>query len=326
MGKVGPPKPGTVKAAALEAVEAEKVARGEGLTSLNKLLQWATANTAKTEDRSGNLDAETLKQRVSDREWMEAFFPDMFQPVKILVELLKDENNTDVEKKVEVLEALEEYMQDLNYAANVDKIGALDPVMEAAGDTGHVNVQVAALWVLGTCMQDLEEVKEVFMEKDGCKLLVAALSSEDEKVRAKAVMATSALLRNSKEVIKTKFRELGGADPLFKLLSDEAARVRRRVLFFLENCSANGNEWFARMVLDDQSTLNAIVDRLDYANPQDPSELEPLIGAMTGLANVQLSIVKNTRAPQIFAKLIKDIGDPTTRSLAAALDTRLATP
>ena len=315
--------------AALNAVEADKAARGENLASLNKMLQWSTANSSTTTNgKSEAVDEKTFKEKVNDREWMEQLFPDMFGPVKALVAVLND-SNTSAEKKVEVLEALEDYMQDMNYAVNVDKLGALDPVLALARDEGNEDVRVNALWVLGTCLQDLEEVKKTFVEKDGCTVLVDGLKcSECARVRAKAVMATSALLRNTSNNIRKRYFEIDGSKSKFlDCLFDENGNVQRRALFFLENCATNGNSWFAQEVFQDQSTFERLTQELESVDVRDATSLlEPLIGSFTGLADVNLSTVKQSSASKSLQSIASRLDETQshTKQLIDVLNMRLS--
>ncbi|CDF39706.1 unnamed protein product [Chondrus crispus] len=86
--------------AALEALqkartekEAQGVISGNDITSLNKFLQWSTANTTKPEQASSGDKAteKTEEQLAADREWLDAAFPDMFADVKrVFAKLTKE--------------------------------------------------------------------------------------------------------------------------------------------------------------------------------------------------------------------------------------------
>lgn len=312
---------GSTAAAALEALEkarAEKeskgVISGEDITSLNKFLQWSTANTTKTEQPvSGPNKAveKTPKQLAADREWLDAAFPDMFGDVKRLVSLLTDENNPlSAEEKVEALEALEETFVDLNYAVNIDKLGALQPILECA-TAEEPEVRAAAVWALGSALQDLQEVKDVVMQRDGHETLAKCLLDSNAKVRAKAVMASSALLRNSTGEIRERFAEVGGTASLRRLLADDNVLVRRRARFFMQHAKATGNETFVRDLLDDRNSIGAFSDSISALDVEDVADVEAAVGALQVLVEIDKSDLLRVapELPGVIDQLISRCAD-----------------
>lgn len=288
------PPPLPPVSAALEAFrasqasrEAEQVISGNDLTSLNKFLQWSAAHSAPPEEQSegrAKALAKSSDQLAADREWLDAAFPDMFADVKRLVTLLtEDKQPLSTEETVVALEGLEEYFADLNYAVNIDKLGALTPILHNA-KAQQPAVRVAALWALGTAMKDLEEVKNIVVEKGGISVLHDALADEDAKVRAKAVMASSALLRHAKDDIKQKFDQAGGTKALRGLLADEDVTVSRRARFFLQHAQHTGNDDFVQGVLADRVAVAALAKALAGLNVGDVADVEAAVGAMKVLA------------------------------------------
>lgn len=285
---------GSTEAAALDALrssraqkEADEVVAGRDLSSLNKLLQWSAAHSAPaTEFSAGRETAirKTPEQLAADRKWLDAAFPDMFADVKRLIASLENqENPLSVDETVEALEGLEEYFLDLNHAVNIDKLGALELVLENA-KSPHARVRAAAVWVLGSAMRDLEEVKELVVQRNGHQVLSDCLEDSDCAVRAKAVMASSALLRHSKKELRHQFAKSGGSMKLKSLLADENIQVRRRARFFLQHAAQTGNEDFVKDLLSDRVAVANFSRSVGELDVDDVADVEATVGALAVLA------------------------------------------
>lgn len=281
----------SVAAAALEALQTSKAKQdeshaisGKDITSLNKFLQWSTAHTdassQKTALQNENKTAEQLK---NDSAWLDAAFPDMYADVKALIHMLTTED-IDTSTTVEILESLQEQFMDLNHAVNIDKLGALDPVLKCT-QSPSAEVRAAAVWVLGTALQDLQEVKEVFMAKKGHEILAKVLTDEATSVRAKAVMAASALLRNSTASTRSAFGLVGGVSALRTALVDDSAIVRRRARFFLQHAPVTGNDEFVAELLQDWNGVAALVLSMEQLDVEDVADVEAAVGALTVLVD-----------------------------------------
>lgn len=265
-----------------EEEAAKKVVSGEDITSLNKLLQWSAANTtSSTENPSeGRQKAvtKTPEQLRTDKEWLDAAFPDMFAEVRKLIELIQDDS-LGVDQTIDALEGLEEYFIDLNYAINIEKLGAVKPLLYHA-ESDEPEIRAAAVWVIGSSMRDLPEVKDIFMRKDVHRLLADRLQDDDATVRAKAVMASSALLRYSSKEIQDKFKEAGGTTTLKHLLSDKNVNVRRRARFFLQHAPTTGTAGFVHELLHDRNAIAALSESITDLDVDDVADVEAAIGAM----------------------------------------------
>lgn len=332
MDKAKPVASGSTAAAALEALqkaraaqESEGVISGKDISSLNKFLQWSTAHSAPPGAQSGGPDkvhSKTAEQLAADREWLDAAFPDMFGDVKRLVALLTDEKDPlSTEEKVEALEGLEEMFVDLNYAVNIDKLGALEPILNCA-KAEQPEVRAAAVWALGSALQDLQEVKHVFMSRNGHETLATCLGDDSHTVRAKAVMASSALLRHSSKEIQDRFAEIGGTASLRKLLSDDNILVRRRARFFLQHAPVTGNEAFVRDLLDDQNAVASLSESIAELDVDDVADVEAAVGALQVLVGTDRQGLLRVapELPGVIDSLVSRCGDA---ELAESL-TRLA--
>lgn len=287
MERTNPVSQDTIASKALEALqkakndqEENKKTNSDDITSLNKLLQWSTANSDPNANVAGPSEVlhKTAEDLEKDREWLDAAFPDMFAEIKGMVRMLTEEKLDD-DMTVEVLEGLQEYFMDLNYAVNIDKIGALDAVLRCA-ESDSADVRATAVWVIGTAMQDLQEVKDLMMAKEAHVLLTERLKEDNAKVRAKAVMASSALIRHSSEDMQSKFKQVGGMAILRRLLSDDNVQVRRRARFFLQHAPATGNSDFVADLLVDRNAMVALSSSIEELDVEDVADVEAAVGAL----------------------------------------------
>lgn len=331
--------------AAKDKEDGKRVAEGKDITSLNRLLQWGAANSAPpADDATGENEADTKQpsteadaERIrKDREWLDAAFPDMFGGIKRLADILagkpvkrmdgdgKETIELDDGMRVEVLNEIEEYMADLNYATNITKLGVLDTVLK---HTAHENasVRAAAFWVLGTAVQDFPEAKAQVVAGGAVPMLVAGLSDSDMQPRAKACMAVSSLLKHASPSIIDTFRSSGGAAPLRKALTDDSAQIRRRVMFFVEHAHVSGNDWFVDDVAADEATLTALVKSLEQVDVSECDQIEQICGALDAIAaHDRTSLVDVApHLPGVLDRLARGVSDSETRERVAALSNRI---
>ncbi|CDF39705.1 unnamed protein product [Chondrus crispus] len=201
--------------------------------------------------------------------------------------------------------------EDLNYAINIDKLGALQPILNCAA-ADEPEVRAAAVWALGSALQDLKEVKDVFMQRDGHEVLAKCLLDLNAKVRAKAVMASSALLRNSSKEIRERFAELGGTISLRRLLADDNILVRRRARFFMQHARATGNEEFVRDLLDDRNAIAAFSESIAALDVDDVADMEAGIGALQVLVEIDKQGLLRVapELPGVIDQVVARCGDP----------------
>lgn len=287
-----------------QAARAQVPKSEEDISSLNQLLQWATANSANSGgDVDGNDDSKPRQtheaastdeeQLRKDREWLDTAFPDMYAGVRELVAVLETPSSS-TDDRVEALHGLQEFFLDLNYAINIDKVGALDPVLRCAEETGEGgegeddDVRAAAVWVLGTAMQHLSDVKKLLLTRDAHKTIAARLSDNAPAVRAKAVMAASALLRHADTDITRAFDAVGGTAALRARLADSHQPTRRRARFFLQHAPVTGNTAFVDALIADRNAVAAFSASLPDVDTDDYADVEAAVGALSVLVDSHL--------------------------------------
>lgn len=284
--------------AAADADSSQSAARGENLTSMNRLLQWGAANSSGPEAAAAaaeRLATRTPEQLSADRAWLDNAFPDMFDEVKYLTSLLTgipvkpdapapaDPAKLTADELVDILNGVEEYMADLNFAINIAKLGTLAPVVDLASSHASPDVRAAALWVLSTAMQNVGDVKTQVVAGGGVAPIVAGLRDARHAVRAKAVGASSAMLSHGDAAVRAAFQDAGGLGPLVAVCADENARVRRRAMFMLAHAHTSGLRWVVEAVLADAGVVKGIVGVLEQAESGDAAEVEAVCGGLAAM-------------------------------------------
>lgn len=257
----------------------------EDIKSLNQLLQWATANSTEKEGSVLSRPSQTAEQLRQNREWLDVAFPDMYVVIRQLVARLDSSSNDD---RVEALNSLQEFFLDLNYATNIDKVGALDPVLRCASEDDDCQVRAAAVWVLGTAMQHLSDVKMLLVSRRGHDVIARRLIDDAPNVRAKAVMAASALLHHADESILNSFDTVGGTAALRACLADSHQQTRRRARFFLQHAPESGNSAFVESLISDRNAVAAFSASLPEIDTEDFADVEAAIGALSVLVDSNL--------------------------------------
>lgn len=325
--------------AAKEAREAQRSISGDQIQSLNQLLQWSTANSstpAQADNPTAHTDVDvpagtdngpddsqkTVDQLRKDREWLDAAFPDVYEGIRTLVNNL-DSSSRDVQ--LDALESLQEFFLDLNYAVNIEKVGALDPVLRLCDDDDD-EIRTAAMWVVGTAMKDLPEVKAMFLACDVHLVLARRLADVSDSVRAKAVMAASALLRHADVHTIRNCDHAGTSAALRANLADSHAQTRRRARFFLQHAPETGNTSFVSSLLEDRPAIAAFSSSLSEVDPDDVADVEAAIGALNVLINRDVNVLLQVapELPGILDELSTRCTDDDLIALIREASSRLA--
>lgn len=265
------------------------MSEGRELSSLNRLLQWSVKETAAggSEGDPKPIDREKIEQ---NREILDLVFMDEYKNIEVLRGTVASpgEGEEGVGRRIEALEALEEYAHDLDYAVNFGKVGVIKTLVEVYDEENlDEKVKMMVVWVLGTIMQDAQGVKAEVVTLNGVPVIAKALRDPSAKVRAKAVMASSALLRESPMFLEV-FTTSGALKELINCLTDVDELPRRRAIFFLEHCRSTKAEYYADIVCKHRELIGKL---LDYAvDENDEGAARALSAAVAtnpdGIANL----------------------------------------
>lgn len=249
----------------------------EEITSLNKLLQWSAAHSDKP-SMAGTQAPGTL-----DREWLDAMFPDMNAAIKKVISALSDElekggTATDI---AELLEVLEEYLADLNYAQNICPLGVV-PVLLRAMEHSDAAVRAAGLWATGSALQDMEANCVALAKAGALQHIATGLRDADAGVRLKAIRASSAYFRAADAAHRQRLRDVGAGGGLVAAMGDADARVRSRACFFAAHAAARGNSWLLEELLT-PSEGAVLVRAVQGCDAHDVGAVESVLGAVDAL-------------------------------------------
>lgn len=329
--------------------------RTEDIKSLNQLLQWATANSV--DNNEGNTDNNTNTTSVTtisttpsaakpshndsqqarpkrttaelqqDCEWLDAAFPDMYAGIRELIKQLEENKQLSQDDRVGILEDLQEFFVDLNYAVNIDKIGALQPILALASNSEDARERATAIWILGTCMQHLDEVKQLFLSHDVHSIIAQALQQpQPDIVRGKAVMASAALLHHPSPQIVDAFQSVQGYNLLIACLADRNKQTRRRAQFFLQHARHTGNQLFVDMLMHDQNAIAALSASYNHLDIDDFVEVETAMNALAVVveSNAQALLQVAPELPGILDNLVSRCADDELGQLIRDVADRLS--
>lgn len=326
--------------------------RTEDIKSLNQLLQWATANSVdNTECNTGSTNpsvttvsmtstakpsnnashqarpSRTTAELKQDREWLDAAFPDMYAGIREMIKQLEENKQLSHDDRVGILEDLQEFFVDLNYAVNIDKIGVLQPVLAIASSSEDARERATAIWILGTCMQHLDEVKQLFLSHDVHSIIAQALQqSQPDIVRGKAVMASAALLHHPSPQIVDAFQSVQGYKLLIACLADRNKQARRRAQFFLQNARHTGNQLFVDMLMHDQNAIAAFSASYNHVDVDDFAQVETAMNALAVVveSNAQALLQVAPELPGILDNLVSRCADDELCQLIRDVADRLS--
>uniref|UniRef100_A0A7S2ZKX1 Nucleotide exchange factor Fes1 domain-containing protein n=1 Tax=Rhodosorus marinus TaxID=101924 RepID=A0A7S2ZKX1_9RHOD len=281
------------------------------LKSLNQVLKWSVKESTKDGAEVRKVDPKVVEE---NKHLLDELFKDEYGGIEALRKLAADES-ADVGDRAEALEALEEYAQDLNFAVNFGKVGVLRTAVDVFRGSEDSRLRANAVWLLGTSMQDVQSVKDELVEMGVIPVLKEALEDENSgKVRAKGVMASSALLRNSPQY-EERFTAAGGLNAIGMRLLDTEQQPRERAMFFLEHSRKNKCDYFASYVSSDKSLTENLLDRV--ASDQDEAAAAAIAEAVEPSATTQelfqakleclKEIAKSSKEPEFKRALLKII-------------------
>lgn len=210
---------------------------------------------------------------------------------------------------VAALEDLAELAGPLDNAADLDKLGALAPVVEALSSPSR-EVAVAAAGTLGAASANLVAVQAAATELGAVEALLRLLTREGATAatRLKALYALSALTRNG-GAGREELIARGGRDALARVLGDdgEETRVRKRALTLASDLARGDAEGGGQPLAWEEALARGATALLRPGGDADAQEKALL--ALEALAG----------APESHAALRAAGAPAAARSLAADL-------
>ena len=184
---------------------------------------------ASTADIGSTVKALTADRKAELNELYAQMMPDIAKMMQEALTKVLDVSLEDEAREEAVLE-LQDHVEDIDNARDFKTIGGFEEMARLLTNDGAPLLQAAAAYVLGTAIKNHHELQlHLLRETDALPALLALLRSHaDAEVRAKAVYAASALLRNCPEA-QASFGQLNGVDTLLAVLADASNAPRRLV-------------------------------------------------------------------------------------------------
>jgi len=241
--------------------------------SMNELLQWAVANS----------DAEDLQKRAEageklpevDKEIRDLLLGGDSDAVRMrrCVDQVNDKSS-DEEKQLYALEELEFYVETIDNAMDLPKVGGFEMILSVMRELPSADVVASALSVFGVCVQNNEAIQQQAADAGFVSELLRLLQLESmPQVQKKSATALSALLRAHAPSTKL-FLDEDGIAVVMKVVSKDAAtsqqQLTQRLWFMLTRLAIENVEivcaltaaHFVRAALDalhqDPSTAEAV--------------------------------------------------------------------
>jgi len=241
---------GDPRAAALRAAAAENSVPG----SLNEMLKWGISNS----------DPEQLQKMAQsgrqpsqiDREVMDMLLgePIVAKMRACLGKLPSSDGElpNGLEVAFGAMEELEYYVEDIDNAVDMAKIGGLQALMGClTSDRMDPELREAACGVLAVSLQNNPKVQDACVTHEVLGPLLSLLHGVDEAqllpLRQKALLAISALVRSSSSALDQLIATPSSLSTLVSLAAEADAKLRRRALFLLLNLSRDAPS-FARLL------------------------------------------------------------------------------
>lgn len=164
---------------------------------MNNLLAWSiensqTQNGTQTQDSQPARPPTTLTQEAlrslmggpSDADLMKQAMTVIVHP------------EADLDAKITAFDNLEQLIENLDNANNMQPLGLWQPLMKQL-DSTEADIRKMAAWCIGTAVQNNEKCQLCFLELGGVpKVARMALDDTDAAARRKAVYALSSTVRN----------------------------------------------------------------------------------------------------------------------------------
>jgi len=242
--------------------------------SMNELLQWAVANS----------DPEDLKKRAEAGEQL----PEVDKEIRDLllggdsdaVRMRKcvnqvNDRSADEDKQLDALEELEFYVETIDNAIDLPKVGGFEMILGVMRDLPSADVVASALSVFGVCVQNNEVMQQQAADAGFVTELLRLLQLESmPQVQKKSATALSALLRAHGPSTQL-FLDEGGVAVVMKVIvsagknaASPQQQLTQRLWFMLTRLTIENVEIVRALV--DATFMHTALDTLR----QDPSTAE----------------------------------------------------
>lgn len=178
--------------------------RDRRLKNLNALFAWASAHGTHGEDAGSAYDAMSKDRQEFMMNAIKSMTVDVVEEIQRCVNALRLEDGAEgaVDSKVDAMETLLDFIEDLNFATDFQKMGGLELLMYAL-ESAHDDVVWRAGECLATAVQNDAKLQLYVLNQGAMSKLLALLDGADnEKVVLKMLRALSCLSAANVRVIE----------------------------------------------------------------------------------------------------------------------------
>lgn len=179
--------------------------RDRRLKNLNALFAWASAHGTHGEDVGSAYDAMSKERQDFLNDAIKSMTVDVVEEIQRCVNALRLEDDAAeaAESKVDAMETLLDFIEDLNFATDFQKMGGLELLMYAL-DSAHDDVVWRAGECLATAVQNDAKLQLYVLDLGAMNKLLSLLDDTDnEKVVLKMLRALSCLSAANVRVIES---------------------------------------------------------------------------------------------------------------------------
>lgn len=213
-----------------------------GLGTLSEMLAWGIKNSDPAELERRAASGEAKQPSRLDQEALDVLLgqPTVAKMRACLGKVTEEafQQADAMEAALQALEELEFYVEDLDNANDLAKIGGVQAMLYlcSAARAEH-ELREAACGVLAACLQNnpkfIKVASDLGVATTLFRLLEEEVGEEAAGARGKALYALSALLRGSKELSAELLAATEARAALFSVAAVPHARLRRRAIFLL---------------------------------------------------------------------------------------------
>jgi len=189
----------------------EQGERDRRMRSLSTLFAWASAHGSHGEESGSSFTAMEKERQTFLSDAMKSMTVDVVEEIQRCVNALRLEDTAEgaVDKKVNAMDTLLDYIEDLNFASDFQKMGGLELLLYAL-DSAHDDVVWRAGECLATSVQNEEKLQLYVLEMGAMdKALQLLADSPNEKVVLKMIRTLSCLSTANARVIQAFLARAG---------------------------------------------------------------------------------------------------------------------
>ncbi|KAL4955246.1 Hsp70 nucleotide exchange factor fes1 [Aspergillus filifer] len=178
--------------------------------NMNNLLKWGIQNSTNPPSGSSNdNNAPAQPSQNITPEMLNSLFggPSEADLMKAAMEALRDPE-VDLENKLIAFDNLEQLVENIDNANNLEPLGLWTPLVELLGHE-EAEMRKYAAWCIGTAVQNNEKAQDKLIVMNAIpKLVSLATTDTAQAVRKKAVLALSSAVRNYQPSINELVKHL----------------------------------------------------------------------------------------------------------------------